>query len=470
MGGSTVIGFLIFAIIIVTAVALGARHYNKNILPLKQLIAFLNNMFKEMNFQTSGRYPHFIGHEYIFDNYIKVYMFSTYCPLSVWLDKKEYFEMHLNEKVLDIKQDENRKRMISIHIENKSLPTMLEWDDWYLNKIDRFAIGISHYGIIVMDLDRDPHAFIAGETGSGKSNILKYLIHQALYKEYNVELIDFKRGVSFSEFSDRVTVHYEYPDVIKVLERLIAETSNRLDKFRAVGVDNIHDYNDKVSGDYLKRTILFIDELAELLRTSDKEISKTLNSYLETLTRLSRAVGINLIMGLQRPDSTIISGQIKNNVPFRICGRFVDREPSRIMLGNDSAYKLPNIKGRFMVTEDDLYETQCFYYKGNKHRHINDNNYQQLENQQEIIQIEPINDNAKQIEHISMIDEITETINNKKSNYETELQNLSKDELELLKHEIESSKREADSQKPSVLKEQSKQIKDFEFDFSEFLD
>ena len=114
--------------------------------------------------------------------------------------------------------------------------------------------------------------------------------------------------------------------------------------------------------DYLPRKLIFIDELAELLKTRDKELSHVLNDSLETLTRLSRSAGVHLIMGIQRPDSTVISGQIKNNVSYRVCGRFVDKEPSRIMLSSDIASTLPNIKGRFIVKDNDFYEVQCFYF------------------------------------------------------------------------------------------------------------
>jgi len=126
-------------------------------------------------------------------------------------------------------------------------------------------------------------------------------------------------------------------------------------------VDSINDYNN-ITGEGLPRKIIFIDEVAELLKTRDKEISKLLYESLETLTRISRAVGISLIMGIQRPDSTIINGQIKSNVPFRICGRFVDIEPSRIMLGDTIASTLPNIKGRFIIKGDTLEEVQSFYF------------------------------------------------------------------------------------------------------------
>lgn len=216
-------------------------------------------------------------------------------------------------------------------------------------------------GIAYLDLLVYPHVFVAGETGSGKSNVLKCLIHQALLKDYDVVLIDFKRGVSFSEFSEVVNICYEHQLAAEMLQELVKETERRLDLFREIKVDNLEAYNN-VSGSYLRRTIVFIDELAELLNVREKTLRERLYGSLETLTRLSRAVGIHLIMGIQRPDSTIVNGQIKNNVSYRICGHFVDKEPSRIMLGNEMASNLDNIKGRVIVKGNEIQEVQCFYY------------------------------------------------------------------------------------------------------------
>jgi len=253
---------------------------------------------------------------------------------------------------------------MNVFLEENPLPEYREWHDGCMCENNILSIGESYIGKIGMNLERHPHAFIAGETGSGKSNILKCLIYQALAKNYEVALIDFKRGVSFSAFSDKVDIYYDYAEVIRVLKEAVAETNNRLDKFRENRVDNIKDYN-RVATQGLRRKIIFVDELAELLKTRDKETANALNDSIETLTRLSRAVGIHLIMGIQRPDSTIISGQIKNNVSYRVCGRFVDPEPSRIMLSCDAAGKLPNIKGRFIVKDDKLWEVQSFYFSDN---------------------------------------------------------------------------------------------------------
>jgi len=461
------IAFILALVFFVINIAIAYRYYLASILPFKQMRAFFDNMFQEMNFQTSGRYPHFLSQEDKYD-LVKAYNFTTYCPLKTWLEKKDLFEMHLNEKILDIKQDENNKRLVSIHIEKEPLADMIKWDDWYLNRANVFAIGICHYGIVCMHLERDPHAFIAGETGGGKSNILKCLIYQALYKDYEVELIDFKRGVSFSQFRDKVTIHYEYTEVIKVLRDMVTETTNRLDKFRYAEVDNINDYN-KRGGDYLKRKVLFIDELAELMSTSDKETSKIIKECLETLTRLSRAAGIHLILGIQRPDSTIISGQIKNNVPFRICGRFVDKGPSVIMFGNAIASSLPNIKGRFIVKEDDFYETQCFFFEGAT-KHV-DTSKQPTEEYQRL-EIATQTPNEHTTAEYQMLERpihtttpqkpVVKPVQQEKTTVRTKTDTFSSIPP---KQKTQPPKQPAE---PKELEKQSKQSKEFEFDFSEF--
>lgn len=330
--------------------------------PARKKRNFFFDIFNEMKFTfNDGSVPVYLYEDYI-SKYATEITFHSMIPLSEWYPKKETLEMYMNVKIIDIKQDSNNNRRINIIVQVKSLPDMVEWNDSYINNSKNgLNIGVGYNGVVGIDLEKYPHTFIAGETGSGKSNILKCLIHQSLVKEYDTILIDFKRGVSFSNFSDSVPIYYEYDTTLKIIKEAVEETKRRLDLFRTNGIDNISAYN-HVSGEYLHRKIIFIDELAELLKTRDKEISNILYDSIETLTRLSRAVGIHLIMGIQRPDSTIVNGQIKNNVSFRVCGRFVDKEPSRIMLGNDTASKLINVKGRFIVKDDDIQEVQAFYY------------------------------------------------------------------------------------------------------------
>lgn len=320
----------------------------------RQIAIALKNKFKQMLIKCKllDEKDYYSEHgEYLHDDDINEFLYSivfkSLLPLGDWLNKKEELEVYLNKKIIDIVQDPKDKQIIKLVMSKKSLPEKIAFNDNFIDTENNILnIGVGYYGIVGHDLEKYPHSFIAGDTGSGKSNIMKCLIHQALVKGYDVLLIDFKRGVSFSVF-ENVNIYYRYETVVKMLDDMVEETNKRLDLFREKKVDNLKDYN-KIAEKELKRKIIFIDELAELLNTSDKKISKSLYANIETLTRISRSAGINLIMGIQRPDSTVITGQIKSNVSFRVCGHFPDKEPSVIMLGSPIASSLPvEPKGRY---------------------------------------------------------------------------------------------------------------------------
>lgn len=348
-------GYYAIPVIFITMIAATIWVHQKE-LPQKQQLQLFEQMFSGLNLHSTA---------YLYDKELSPFAtliaFNTLIPLKEWQSKKDALEVHMGIKIIDIKQDINDYRKVNVIVQSQVLPTYIEFSDNFLYLDDDIlSIGYGYYGVVGMDLTKHPHCFIAGETGSGKSNILKCMIYQSLIKSYDVVLIDFKRGVSFSSFSKYVNICYEHESACKVLSDMVKLTNMRLDLFREFKVDNINDFNNS-SGRYMERQIIFIDELAELLKVRDKILSNSLYDSIETLTRLSRATGIHLIMGIQRPDSTIVNGQIKNNVSYRVCGRFVDKEPSRIMLGNDIASKLPNIKGRFIIKDDELKEVQSFY-------------------------------------------------------------------------------------------------------------
>lgn len=329
--------------------------------PYKDRVAYFNHVFDEVGLKSKDEsLPRFLYEEEVSD-YTTLFAFETLIPLVEWKAKKEQLEMYFNVEIVSIKQDSQNNRIIQILIKKSDLPSCVEYDNEIYTE-NGFVLGISYNGYITIDLDRDAHVLIAGETGSGKSNILKLLVYQSLVKNYDVTLIDFKRGVSFSNFSNMVKIVYEYEQAAATLEEVVEETKRRLDLFRSTKVDNITNYNKITTLKNLNREIIFIDELAELLNTRDKELSNRLYDALETLTRLSRAAGIHLVIGIQRPDANTVNGQIKNNISCRVCGRFVDKEPSRIMLNCDDASRLANIKGRFLIKDEELQEFQSFYY------------------------------------------------------------------------------------------------------------
>ena len=67
-----------------------------------------------------------------------------------------------------------------------------------------------------------------------------------------------------------------------------------------------------------------------------KKLLAQIENKLSTIARQGRAFGIHLILATQRPDATIIPGQIRSNMDFRVCGR-ADSVLSQIILDNTNA-------------------------------------------------------------------------------------------------------------------------------------
>ena len=84
--------------------------------------------------------------------------------------------------------------------------------------------------------------------------------------------------------------------------------------------------------------ILIIDELAELL--GDKQAQKIIAPRLLSIAQLGRAAGIHLIAATQRPDTKIINGTLKANIPTRITFHCITNTDSRVVLDRGGAEKL----------------------------------------------------------------------------------------------------------------------------------
>ncbi|MCD8321834.1 MAG: hypothetical protein LUC89_02990 [Oscillospiraceae bacterium] len=84
-------------------------------------------------------------------------------------------------------------------------------------------------------------------------------------------------------------------------------------------------------------------------------------SYLSTMARQGRAFGIHLVLATQRPDATIIPGQIRNNIDFRICGRADDVLSQIILDSTDAADQIPKAaRGRFITGDGTVFQAYIF--------------------------------------------------------------------------------------------------------------
>ena len=289
-------------------------------------------------------------------------------PLKVWKDKKEAIETALDITIVKMKNESGKSR-VHIHAVPavSDLPDMIQWKDKYLSQQSFILnLGESFTGHVTVDLARVPHILLGGATGSGKSILLKLLLMQANKKGANVCIADFKGGVDFPPvWHKECQMCFEEQSTLELLTELTEELERRKRLLKAAGLPNIDHYN-AVTGENLQRYIFACDELAEMLDktglTKDqKEIVAKIESRLSIIARQGRAFGIHLILATQRPDSTILNGQIKNNINCRICGR-ADNVLSMIILDNtDAADQIPeDAQGRFLLNDGTMFQAYWF--------------------------------------------------------------------------------------------------------------
>ncbi len=197
---------------------------------------------------------------------------------------------------------------------------------------------------VVADLNDMPHLLIAGATGAGKTVCVNSLICSILFKarpdEVKFILIDPKM-VELAAFSG--IPHLIHPIISEAkkafaaLNWAVEEMSRRYQLLAQEGCRNIDSYNNRSKdGDKLPFVIIIVDELADLMLVARESIETTI----QRLAQLSRAVGIHLILATQRPSVDVITGVIKANLPARISFKVSAKVDSRTVLDAMGADKL----------------------------------------------------------------------------------------------------------------------------------
>ncbi len=200
--------------------------------------------------------------------------------------------------------------------------------------------------IFVGDLAKMPHLLIAGSTGSGKSVCVNTLITSMLFRYLPQEL----RFIMIDPKMVELTPYDGIPHLIRpvvtnpadaagVLLGCVAHMERRYKMMSKIGAKNLEQYNAKakqIGEPELPLIVMIIDELADLMITSPKEVE----SAIMRLAQMARATGMHLMLATQRPSVDILTSLIKVNVPARIAFAVSSSHDSRTILDTMGAERL----------------------------------------------------------------------------------------------------------------------------------
>lgn len=198
----------------------------------------------------------------------------------------------------------------------------------------------------ITDLKKLPHLLIAGTTGSGKSVGINSMILSLLYKNspdnLRLVMIDPKM-LEFSMYNDiphlLTPVITKAADAINALANMVSEMERRYTLMSKTKTKNIENYNEKAQKegyDSMPYIVVVIDELADLMMTSGKDVEYSI----ARLAQMARASGIHLIVATQRPSVDVVTGLIKANLPSRLSYKVGQKIDSKIILDSMGAESL----------------------------------------------------------------------------------------------------------------------------------
>ncbi|MBN2188052.1 MAG: DNA translocase FtsK [Chitinispirillaceae bacterium] len=207
----------------------------------------------------------------------------------------------------------------------------------------------------VTDIAKMPHMLIAGQTGSGKSVCINSLICSMLMtkkpEELRLIMVDPKM-VELSVYNGiphlLSPVVTETKEAVKALHWGVLEMERRYKLLAKVAARNIDSFNSRCEEGKLKDQlseednkplpfiVIIVDELADLMTKASRDVE----TLVQRIAQLARAVGIHLIVATQRPSVDIITGPIKANLTSRIAFRTIQSNDSRTILDHIGAEKL----------------------------------------------------------------------------------------------------------------------------------
>lgn len=263
---------------------------------------------------------------------------------------------------------EDRAGAVIVRVLPEDFPSKVDYEARLLELAPgkkELLIGLDRMGAPLVHSLRVPHLMIAGKSGYGKTDLVRWIIYQLIAKntpeELELWIVDLK-GFSFMPFKGVphiARIVRDLPGAVQLLTDAV-----RLMERRSNEVWNSGDRNKAAT---FKTVLVLIDEAYMISPnvTKDKDRKKLAGIADEAAAKISgtgREAGVGLLYCTQRPDADVINPLVKANMDCKICFKTETESNSVIVLDRPGAERLPHGKpGRVLYSKDGLLEAQVPY-------------------------------------------------------------------------------------------------------------
>ncbi|WP_242297162.1 FtsK/SpoIIIE domain-containing protein [Bacillus sp. A17A.1] len=233
------------------------------------------------------------------------------------------------------------------------------------------VVGRDQFGnMITYDLvdSNTPHLLIAGETGSGKSSMVRVVLTTLVQHMSSDKLHLYLGDLKNSEFHFLRRVKHvkevcmEEIEMKMVLQKVWKQIRERRKLMEEYEVDHIDEYNKLNSDSQKPYIILAIDEVAML------QDEKECMSIVEKISAVGRALGVFLMLSMQRPDAKVLDGKLKLNMTVRM-GFKCDSVINSNIMGTPGSEQLEQ-SGQMILKLNGLKKVQAPYLELSKAKKI----------------------------------------------------------------------------------------------------
>lgn len=192
-------------------------------------------------------------------------------------------------------------------------------------------------------LDKQPHALIAGGTGSGKTTFINYLIREVLLRDGYVYVADPKQSdlAALSQVlgSNVASSPNHIARVVRECRDLMEE------RYRTHLAPENFVYGSSWLDWDEKPVALFFDELAAFRASTPRKVYDEAFGYLSEIVLKGRQAGVFVILSAQQPRAETLSTDLRDQLGLRVALGNVSNECAHMVFGSADVSGLHSVQG-----------------------------------------------------------------------------------------------------------------------------
>lgn len=289
----------------------------------------------------------------IIDDYRSKYIFDAKgLSLNDFEMKRDRIESNFKTNIESIKHGRDKGEILVTFSKHK-IPEKVSYVALTRQQslpAESMYLGVSAEGIHTQKVANLPHMLIAGTTGSGKSVFFKQALLGLIESTPHLQmyLIDLKGGLEMIDFvgAPNIQVIKTIDQAVNLLKLVEQEMKNRFAYLERCNRKQIVPLEDKKD-----RIVVAVDEASVLYMNRDKfdpdhDCAVEARRLADSISKLSRAAAIHLLLATQKLDRQVIPTSVSENISGRMAFRANSLQGSLIVLGTKDAMELPEIPGR----------------------------------------------------------------------------------------------------------------------------